>query len=288
MIVALAAMALVVPAGAYHIDGNEIAATGLTTADFDGVVAGGAVVCESNGLWDNRNTQNPRSGTNGLCTSGQNDASGAVEPAGMPGVGAGEWVRMDICTATTMERMLEAPGSGRDPAVDPDPYGLAMNDCTTGGGNTNDHAWTAEIGIFSCDIPRAGQIGGNTDFALYYRDLYGWWSFDVGLGFPPYAVDDASGDWHNEGIAANIRNNPDAYRGHVTAFLQAADSFGFGTPGGVDQQGSAEVTSGVNIGGLFLSDVPVAGNDFISNNCGGSPSNPPFGLPGPVVRAFDP
>lgn len=202
-------MAALVPASAYHIDGNEVATAAqsgavMTSADWE-IGTGGLILCESNGNFSSRNAgwDGGRHGVGGLCTTGENDATGEHKPTGAPA--KGDYVELDTCDRTTLTRNSGAAG----------PYSPGTaNDCGNTG-NRDIHGFTAEIGVFSCSV--------DEDQALYYDRLYAFWSYD---GNPrangAYGASDNAGDEENGGsIPLTDVNNEDAWHGHVGVFVNA-------------------------------------------------------------------
>lgn len=245
---------------AYHIQGNAAPGGVFTSGDWaEWVVPGGPVMlCESDGLLDVRNPKpSALPGTGGLCTTGSGPPTGveapktSAEAAGVPD----RWVRLDVCDALSLSRpWLDG---GRWPCD----TGLSESGDAPGNpldaGRTDVHAFQVEIGVFGCYVPVGGippppEEAAN-NFVLYYRELYAWWSYD---GDEP--------------------DDDPAFHGHVFVAPDLAESLP-----GASVRGSIETR--IEDPPLGLTDEPEPGAP--SNNCGLSPSNPPSGMPGPVVRA---
>jgi hypothetical protein len=271
---------------------TTIDATTLTTTDWTQSSGTGVsvIVCESNGPDDSRlPTDTGQNGNGGLCTTGRNSATvvdngvGDELPNSLADAAAAGYTKIDACSATTVTRAY-APASYPGTVTVPFIVGNAdaTRACSFGEeavtavqGVTNEHGWTAEVGIFSCLIPVPADISTAApnvvnDYALVYSELYAWWSYD--------GVDDAG------------------FHGHVSMFLSASRA-----ATGASLSGSAEVTPIGDITATVTFDVTdddvsdnpattghdggsalVAGNT--TNNCGASPSEPPSGGPGPVMR----
>ena len=300
--IASLALAVLVPATAYHIDPTITTGAGSSIAS-DWVVNTSQVnLCESVGPTDDLN-DNPTSlsAQGGPCYSGENDATGTWPPNQSPTTrasapAAGSYVRFDICTATTSARELAASLSGF-------PYagGAKIPTCTAALKSQSDFFFTGRIGAFQCDIP-AGNAPIPTgfpstltgDFGLYYDRLYGFWSYDLGDGW--YTEGDFANTVHTgDGTTATTSNNPggsdneDAFHGHVAAFIDASKSNQAVLTGGT-ATGSSTVEP--YTGGLTLSATPGGGAGGMANNCGSSPPCPPTALAstcttpyGPVFRA---
>ena len=250
------------PASGYHIQGNYApsASSPLTSGDWalDNSLL---IACESDGPNDPRNANAVNlTGIGGLCTTGRNSVTGQDPPAAMPG--PDNWTRLDICSATTIERGNDAFN------------GFQQNDC--GGaigslGRTDTIGWTAEIGVYSCLVPTAGTVLdtalgalADRDYALYYDELYAWWSYD-GEGTEP------------------------GYHGHVSAFPDPGErQYEPTDPTNQVLRGSAEAKA------MSMSDMAAilaavhdesTGYGDYPNNCGSSPSLTADGNQGPVIVA---
>lgn len=223
----LLAALLALPATAYHLSN--------TVTDDWTIATGGLIVCESDGPTDPRNpAPAAQGGSGGLCTTGENAVTVGAANVPTSASAAAGYVRID--------------------AVD----GVS--------GTTDRHAWSAEIGIYACDIPRARSAPtfAVSNFALYYDRLYAWWSYD---GAPPYA---------NAGEEAG-------YHGHVSMFIDTAqsqqDPNDSSSPPTGATSGTVEVTISPTLP-TSLTDVPstVAGASGApvdpANNCGDSPACP--------------
>jgi hypothetical protein len=310
-------LASLAPATAYHNRGvptpipptasatTDPTANTLTSADWT-TAAGVLILCESDGPapatpasagafgTDERNSSPAgQAGQGGLCTTGMNEVTADTvtdpEPASESDATSDGYIALDVCSATLVNR-YEAqnpgsywPGSGTfyDYATS---YGYTPCDGdevgTGGTGTITEHGWNAEIGIFSCFIPIAGSTGttSSDDYALYYDQLYAWWSYDG-----PNTV---SGAWH----------------GHASAFIDvSASAAGASATGSTiaKQIGTPTLTPTYSAAGfsgysddatLFTGgDATAASPAPLTNNCGASPSSPPSGTAtyprGPVFRA---
>jgi len=253
------------PASGYHIQGNSVDPSGATPLGLtsgDWVIDGSQlIVCESDGESDPRNPAPAgHHGTNGLCTTGRNKVTGEDPPWIMPD--RGDWTRLDICNATTWERENDASN------------GYQQNDCggsSGSAGRTDTIAWVAEVGAYSCFVPTTGTLLdavlgtlSDRDYALYYEELYAWWSYDLD-GTEP------------------------GYHGHVGAFPDVTEhEFDPDDPTALVLRGSAEAH---NMTTFEMATVLAAANDASStagdfpNNCDSSPSLTADGNQGPVMAA---
>lgn len=222
-ILAAAAVALFVamPATGYHNDGRLTTTPGLNSTDWT-LATPVLIICESEGLHDDRNANpggNP--GNGGLCTTGRNDATNLPAPALKPDTTV--WTGLDLCEDTTQVRYG---------ALSQGPY-LAPAPCAT----VNTVAFTAELGTMFCTVAALE--------ALVYNENYAWLTIDGDGG---YTASDAPGALHGgDGDAVTNPVGPsdklNAFQGHVAAFVDS-------TPAGV-VQGSAETfVPGAPFGGL--------------------------------------
>jgi hypothetical protein len=311
------------PAQAYHIDGAAVPGgnvagatpTMLTSADWETLPAALFTTCESNGPRDDRLGGAGRNGFGGLCTTGENDASGLAAPEdadgnGLPDdVGLEDYVHLDVCDTTTVNRNTAGPFPG-NLVGNSGPYLDGGNECNgldsvslsgdniqayfKNPGRTDEHAFTGEVGAFSCAIPTTGAVAGppvTADFALYYSRLYAWWSYDGDGWYTPGAgagnanAELATGP--EDGESTNNDNGPanplgfsdsvENYHGHATVFVNLGAS-----KGGASLVGSVEtfLVDDVTLSALGLSDDPAlaaGGGGALGNNCGASPSSPPSG-----------
>jgi hypothetical protein len=294
LVMAMTAIAASTPVTGYHntptavvvaptgLDENSLTTTDWTQSSGTGV---SVIVCESNGPDDPRlPTDTGQNGNGGLCTTGRN--VGTMATADVPDeqseAASAGYTKVDVCSATTVNRAInagftpggEAAGFTFDNAdVNPACAGYEVPVSSLTGATTAEHGWTAEVGIFSCLIPVPGDASTAlpnviNDYALYYDELYAWWSYD--------GSDNAG------------------FHGHVSMFLSASRSVA-----GSSLSGSAVVTD-VDLSALDFTtgtddisdDSTVAGHsggsalvtDNTTNNCGASPSEAPSGGPGPVMR----
>jgi hypothetical protein len=317
-------LAVLSPTAAYHIDNILVPGPGAGLPG-DWTTAGGSavIVCESNGPADDRNSNVVSlSGVGGLCTTGENDATGwgkcvytapTACPA-PPAAGPEAWIRLDTCTVTAGVRTA--------------PPAAVAGTCAAAGGSRATKTWTAQLGVFQCDVNAAGVTGNpftTADEGLYYSRLYAWYSYD---GDGDYTAGDAAGAAHTgDGDASNVLDNEDAFHGHVAGFIStdASKNVGAGVTGSFEAIAVPDPTDPTNTwvtgGGTGVMwsgpdvpnpPVPVAGSiNGETNDCGASPAcvaspvalggpgttpagalcptPPPVGmlaLTGPVVRAF--
>jgi len=294
--IALLMMAAAIPAAGYHIDffdGSGASEPG------DWVVQNPfLIICESNGVRDDRNYfVAEHAGVGGLCTTGRNDATGTTEPGSTPDNAT--WTRLDTCSVPTLSR--EAQGGATHMIVDD----VCWVNGTAVSGDTGFVSWSAEIGVYECYVPNVGSafdygLGAlaTKDYALYYNELYAWWSYD---GPGEYTVNDAPGADQNGGAdqLTSTTNNTDSYRGHVSMFIDATTAE-LPVSGGVPDanfliSGSAVTTSFAESSPHMkkvLNPANLTDTGLTANNCGASPSDAPnvAGEPagfhtGPVIVA---
>ena len=304
---AILVVASVLPATAYHIDGRWNAAgtaagSGLTDADW-AINTGGVTACESAGAMDDRNPQGDhRWGINGLCTTGQNDATGstaAVAPAVVTApAAAGTYVKLDICDAITAD---STAGAARN--VGQGPYAFGGGACAaaaTGSrsllslntpGRTDAHGFTGRVGAFTCFVPTHLEPVpiATVDYALYYDALYAWWSYNGNptptfVSVPDERLFYTPGDPVGGIMTGNGQpppfdgsRNQDAFHGHATVFPDLSASEILASP-----IGSVETTNVIPAGAFVgLSDDSFAAAGGLSNNCDDSPSCGPSPMAGP-------
>jgi hypothetical protein len=288
--VALLMLGMALPAIAYHVNSN-----GLTPpnnpADWSMAIPF-LIICESNGPTDDRNS-NPAgaiSGNGGLCTTGENDATGlpcfntvasggrCTEPP------SGEYVRLDVCSSLTATR------------------GAGMPCAPTG--STAQHSYDAEVGAYICFVPTVAPTTTPTsiDHAFYYSRLYAWWSYD---GDGSYTLGDVAGagptedgdSLDNRAAVPGQVDNEDYWHGHATVFISMGDSIvGASTSGSVETTlipaatvDAWRATMGAGMGPLndgFDSPAMGTGTDVgpggVTTDCNGSPSNAPSGSGTPL------
>lgn len=255
----LLAFSVLAPVSGYHIMGNQDGSNAnLSSGDWF-LASSPIIVCESDGPLDPRNA-NPtaNAGQGGLCSTGQNMVTGVAMPSTIPS--ATSVIRLDVCSATTKARSTTG--------VLPPP---AVRTCAASGGSTAQHGYTAELGAFSCFVPTDNDVsatGVRRDFALYYRELYAWWTWE----------------WFDPTSGGSGLYLP----GHLSVFPDATVSKPLATTSGsVETAAVASSTPLTDFSSGF--GTPLNPVD-LSNNCDSSPACPPGVDPcssqyGPVIRA---
>ena len=271
---ALTLLASLIPVTAYHIDGVA-GAGGLTAADWVSDTTG-VTLCESAGALDDRNDAPvDHFGVNGLCTTGQNDATGSTQAATPT---AGTYVKLDVCDALTGLAPV-GRGAGSACSAGKSLSLLSANPGVTSG-RTDVHGFSATVGAFTCFVPTNMESLpiANVDYALYYDELYADWSYtgspatapDIPDERIPYTPGDAVGaTMTGDGSSGlvNVLANEDAFHGHATVRpdLSASEP-------GATHFGSVETSAGTLPAGTTLSDDSSQSSGGLDNDCGGSPA----------------
>lgn len=253
-------VAALMPATAYHIDGYVEAVPNTPGAYVpepaaDWVTTLGLVtICESMGPLDDRNAGVPHAGVGGLCAAGRSDATGTPAPAAAPNIG--DWTQLDVCDAATATR----PQVGITAAAGACSSGTSGSLLTAvqaalgasgTAGRTNAHGFTGRVGVFTCFVATDTELLPvvDADQALFYEELYAWWSYTAGDGY--YTPAEAAGAFHytaEDGIPDNVPaglvpagfDSEAAFHGHATVFvLPDRSEPGASVVGSVDTQAVA-------------------------------------------------
>lgn len=308
--VVFALVGLSVPVTGYHINGTlSGTVAGLTSGDWIITGVPNVIICESDGndnpaagdLVDgaaaddrNDNAAGPLPGQRGLCTTGRNDATGLIALLARPALDT--WLRLDTCGLTVVERDTTPPAivgvsaalpTGRL-CVGPGPD-LIMGTGDDVTGSTTDTSWIADLGAYSCRIPRAandlfdnfndgtGLLGPTTgDMSLYYQNTYSWWAFD-GDGTYTVGTPEDGGTTGVDPLPSPPGSDiARAWKGHVAMFIRDTDDANLRGSAVIEPRPppstfSGGTTTGTAAGKLGREPINPT-TETRGNNCGSSPA----------------